>query len=475
MATAALRLDKVSHSLPSLLLAGLGIGLGAITVYDPMLALASTAAIVGVPLLVASPMVRLIFITFGGMAVLGSSSELSVAKIAYLAGAIIAIGAIVMRLPVIRRSSAYTGLERLLQVSLVFGVFLSFEMFWSLARGTALTLAIRDVAPYLFFALIPLLALDVHTSSASRWLAPLFFLAGGVATLAFAVEWIGRRGFGDLPISHLALSGALPAGLFSYAAAGALLGRRRAVWIIVAGATFSLMVMTGNRSILLLVGAPAAILFFARGNRLPGLLRLVVLGVSSITIGFLAVAYLGTIVGLSPDTVFGRFETLLNPSALVSDQTYVIRFAQTQAAAAQIEAHTLLGTGPGHIFEWIHPLTETRIAAAFTLDSPLAFPAKFGIVGVALLLILVFTFGSLLVRLSRHPTLPRWGLIGFSATQVAAMLLLGAPLEDKGFSIGLLFLLAMSLDRRGDHEARGAATEPVLAKTPRALQKTDIC
>ena len=83
---------------------------------------------------------------------------------------------------------------------------------------------------------------------------------------------------------------------------------------------------------------------------------------------------------------------------------------------------------------------------SFQVDTSLSVLAKFGIVGTTLILALAIAFVLFLRNAARGSgiTVAQTALMGY-----AAMALLispfAVPLEDKGFSFGLLFLLALSL------------------------------
>jgi hypothetical protein len=82
----------------------------------------------------------------------------------------------------------------------------------------------------------------------------------------------------------------------------------------------------------------------------------------------------------------------------------------------------------------------------FTLDTPMTFPAKFGALGLLVLLCLVakfFVFARGLGR-DRPPTVAYLTLLGYLLV-VAALGFLAPPFEDKGLSCGLLLILSLAL------------------------------
>jgi hypothetical protein len=82
----------------------------------------------------------------------------------------------------------------------------------------------------------------------------------------------------------------------------------------------------------------------------------------------------------------------------------------------------------------------------FILDTPVTFPAKFGVLGLLVLLFVVAKFFVFTRRLGRGraPTVAYLALVGY-LTVVAALGLLAPPFEDKGLSFGLILILALVL------------------------------
>jgi hypothetical protein len=118
------------------------------------------------------------------------------------------------------------------------------------------------------------------------------------------------------------------------------------------------------------------------------------------------------------------------------------RQAQTRVAKEIFVAHPILGSGPGTYFNWT--AQNRQKVLSFLIDSPMAYPAKFGAVGLVVLLFLVLEYGSFLRSAFRFDH-PRPETLALGAYAVFAVLgsLLGNPLEDKGLTLGLVLLLAL--------------------------------
>ena len=421
------------------------VGYGAAIAHRPTMALLVPGLLAAV-VLWPSAGFRLLFVVLGGMLVLGSSSGLSEPKIAYLAGAVLAVAVAVVRVLEMRSTAAFQECKWLLIFSATFGGFVAVEGLVAGVGGTQASFALRDAAVYLLFAAVPFLALDVHASSARRWLPPFFFALGVVATLSYAAYFLGVRGLASLPFGPVTLvAGGLPIALFAYASAGAIWHPVWFRWTAVAIGVLALMAATGNRSALIaLVALPTMLMIHPRWRGKPfralaGGLALA-LFVGAILLGS------GRVARPNVERLRERFGSILEPGKLPLDQSFRWRAEQTRAAAAVWGDNTVFGAGPGHLFRWINPLSGEVHADAFTLDSPLVYPAKFGWVGVILLGALFFAYAQVLGRRVRTaPTVPVIALVGFGAAGVLGSLFLGSQIEDKAFSFAVMLLLAMSL------------------------------
>lgn len=456
---------------PALLAALFIVGYGAAIAHRPAMALLVPGLLASV-ILWPSAGIRLLFVVLGGMLVLGSSSSLSPLKVAYLVGAVLAVAVAVVRVLEMRGTAAFLECRRLLALSATFGCFVAAEGFLAVSGGTQLSSAVRDASVYLLFAAVPFLALDVHASGARRWLPALFTALGVMATFSYAAYFLGARGLASLPFGPVTLvAGGLPIALFSYAAAAAIWHPKWFRWTALAIGVLALMLATGNRSALIaLVALPTMLMVHPRWRGKP--LRALAAGIALALFAGAILLGSGRVAPTNVVTLRERFGSLLHPSNLPSDQSFQWRAQQTHAAAAVWAEHPVLGAGPGHLFRWINPLSGEVHADAFTLDSPLVYPAKFGWVGVILLAALFAAYGQVLRRRVRAaPSVPIIALAGFGAVGVLASLLLGFQIEDKAFSFAILLLLAMSLpDSSGepktqDHD-RTRPERPALATGP---------
>jgi hypothetical protein len=80
----------------------------------------------------------------------------------------------------------------------------------------------------------------------------------------------------------------------------------------------------------------------------------------------------------------------------------------------------------------------------------MTFPAKFGIVGLAVAAFLISCWVSFLRSLCsfNHPRTETLALIGFAVVAIPGAFLV-APFEDKGFTLGLILVLTLALRTYG--------------------------
>jgi hypothetical protein len=88
------------------------------------------------------------------------------------------------------------------------------------------------------------------------------------------------------------------------------------------------------------------------------------------------------------------------------------------------------------------------------------FPAKFGIVGLAVTAFLISCWVSLLrsLRSFDHPRTETLALIGFAAAVIPGVFL-ATPFREKGFTLGLILVLALALRTYGPPAFPGGQAE----------------
>jgi hypothetical protein len=179
--------------------------------------------------------------------------------------------------------------------------------------------------------------------------------------------------------------------------------------------------LRARRSIRLAVVIPAASL-------------LVVLGVQSLI----------RFTGAHRDVFQSRVQLLFH-SGTSSDQSYVERLRETKGAWKVFERSPLLGAGPGYPITW--ETFSGEMVSTSTVDSPVGYLAKFGLLGLWPLVVLAWSVRRTLRLLRKRTgerTIGQLALIGFGGAFIAWWVL-GVPFEDKGLASGFLLLLALAL------------------------------
>jgi O-antigen ligase len=422
----------------------LSVLVGALLVANPILAFVPIA-LLGGALLLTDGRARTPFVVFGGMLLLQRPGGLDTSKLAFLAACAVAFAGALANVRNLGRTPAYEAARPLLAAAVAVMALAGISLGVAYAGGTPLTEWLRDIAPYVLFASVPIFALDAQASFGTRRLVHLLVAAGLLGVTAWAVAWLQRREIAHFDTSRIAVASLfVPAALFAYAMASALHERaKRLVWLLVAAATLAVLFSTGTRTALALIAIPLAIALLVRRERVKRAMRLIALGPLA---GVLTIAFAVAVITVTgANTKFNERLALVTATAdSERDQSYNERVEQSRVALDAFKAHPVLGTGPGTQFAWV--TQDGRQMSDFFPDTPMTFPAKFGALGLLILLFLVamyFTFARRLGR-GRPPTVAYLTLLGYLLL-VAALGLLGPPFEDKGLSFGLLLILALAL------------------------------
>ncbi len=437
----------------------------------------------------------------GGLLVFQSSDSLDASKVIYMLATLVAVAAAVTRL-VWERAEILADpmLVSWLTVSAAFGSLLLISFPVASATGTPVTSWLRDAAPYAMFAFAPILAVDGR-SLPQRFFVTLLIAGGTLASVSFAILWLGIRGILELPIDRLILpTGILASTVVAYAAARALTERPYARWVVLGGTILGLFFVTATRSTLLLIAVPCVVALLAPGRSnalrvvggtlavalsVPLLFSVVVFQIPELIDSALTAQPAQSLppgVGGEPpiaNPIGERIESI--GSAIIApanDASFSERIAQTRAAWDVFKDHPLFGSGPGHMIEWTSASRGPQVG--FTLDTPLLYVAKFGIIGVVVLAWLIAVYLATLRRYRRSgPAVVFLTLAGFATVFVIAGLL-NSPFEDKGLSFATLLVLGAAFAADPDAVSDGTDPPPPAAafwrrpwRTPSALPMRD--
>ncbi len=402
------------------------------------------AAVVALALLAASVNCRLAFVSIGGFLILQSSTKFGDAKIFYVVIFMLVFAIASLRAWNDRGDFSWA----LLGVSATLFLLAGLSLFVALAHGVSAGNWLRDVASLLLLAAAPIFALDARRLPSHSGTLAIFIVAGIAASIAFAIERLGGH--------HLAQSGQtwflytflLPAALFSYSAAQACAGRGggRLLGIAVSAAVASMLLASSGRSALAVLLLPVVMVFIRRRSLVRAMLRAAEIGALAALLFYLIAAQFAHLAGVRKQVIVAHLlmaeRFVHNPK---SDPSFRARLSQTLSAAPVFLQSPLLGGGPGHIFEF-RDLQGKPMATYSIVDTPMAFPAKYGLIGIAFLAAAagaLYVFIRRVVRISGM-TPAVLALIGYALFSIGRMLL-GSPFDDKGYSMGLMFLLALCL------------------------------
>ena len=128
---------------------------------------------------------------------------------------------------------------------------------------------------------------------------------------------------------------------------------------------------------------------------------------------------------------------------------------QSEIARERFESSVIFGAGPGKTFQW--KTQDGVLSSSSVIDTSLSFPAKFGLLGLAVFAFALAKYWSFLSRLRRleQVGVAQLALTGYLAV-IVAITPLFLPFEDKGFSFGLILVLALALQ-----EARAKLGAPL--------------
>jgi O-antigen ligase len=266
--------------------------------------------------------------------------------------------------------------------------------------------------------------------------------AGLLASIGFAVDWLDRRGVSALSVGKFTLASfSLLAAVFCHSVARAA-GRgriyRRLWWLLLAATVLICVLVTGSRTgLVLVIGLLGFGLIKGRVIRLRAVVA------SALTV----VALVAVLVPVAASMVASRafLQTRIETAAAFvkgegrTDRSLLARQRDYGLAREALASSPVFGVSPGHLY----PPSVSGLAPRRVLDTPLVTPAKFGIAGMALLVValaLLYRSVSALRRLGAGEE-PRLAVRVY-ALVFSVALPFGAFLEDGGFAVAILLLVA---------------------------------
>jgi O-antigen ligase len=395
---------------------------------------------------------RMAFVVVGGLFVLVSNANhLTATKVVYFAGVALALVSILCRRELyaaLRERS--TTVRTLAPMTLALGALILISLPVAHAQHTAFSPWLRDAATYGLAAAAPLFIWDFERNASPRLgrLALVLLAVGGVLSgLSLLVQWLGARGVTSTRVSLHVLPGQLlPGALALFLAARAGSAARGRGWYAVGALAIPLaLILTGTRSLLSLLVCVVLVLVTRWNEKRPLALwtGAVVVAAALLVAGLVALGNHGHpgVAKLS-HRITSIPHTVAHPT---SDASYRLRANEWRVSWQAFKAHPVLGVGPGHTFTWSCRSSGclTGTLSRYDLDSPVTFPAKFGVLGLVALVVVAVSLVAFLR--ARRRSAPRDGWLAFAWYLVFAVTLLpfGWPVEQKDFALGLLLLGAL--------------------------------
>jgi hypothetical protein len=417
--------------------------------------------------------IRLLVIVVGGVVVLQSSQSLGPPKLVYLGLAGTAFLLSCRAVWALRDRPMFAAARPWLISSICLFGLIALSLPVALAHGTPVTQWLRDAATYGLLAAAPIVALDAASSMRHRLLSVLAFTTMAIGTVAYAMYWIDARSIAVIPFDRLVLpTASLPTALFAISLGASIVDeRRRWTWIAVGGIALGIFFFTGSRSALFyLVAFP--VLIMVAGRHFIARTTTATAGMALVAIAFVVFVQSAFAIvprqpsptesgsaapipedslvplptappALNPDaTLIARLRAFLaSPSR---DPSIRERVEQYQVAWRHFASSPFVGTGLGHPFVWTRVDGTSR--RDFTADTPLVLPAKLGILGVAWLGLFAYAWIRFVRTVRSVVGITAVGLAMTGWAAIALSLGWGSfILEDKGFSLALMLLLALAL------------------------------
>lgn len=399
--------------------------------------------------------IRLAAITVGGILVLQSTDSLDAPKTIYLVVAGSAILIALFRLPSTAGTRAFSAMRPLLLAMVALLAVIAVSLFVALSHEVNATAWLRDASAYALFAVVALVALDAHRAS-HRALLLLALAVSGLSMASYIVAWLDIRSIAEAPIERLVLpSGALASMFFLVTSAYSYRSsRRHLVWAAAAGVTLGLFLIIGTRGRIPFAVLPVVLAAVSsrgvRANFPSWAIQYVV--AAAVVVAVPVIQELTTPPETPPEQrpteVIGRRvdsmdDLVVNP---LGDASMRERVSQTVGAWDVFAANPVVGAGPGLAIEWRD--WEGKPRAGWDLDSPVLLIAKFGVVGALAAAGWVVGFGRLSAAVfPRIRESPEFVVLVGQIVVFLYASLFSPPMQDKGMSFALMFVLALVLNR----------------------------
>jgi hypothetical protein len=437
--------------------------LGASAAFAVNYVFAAIAAVILVFLLSRGPLTRTVVVIAAGMTLLQGSAGLSVEKFAYLA---ILLVATVFAWPSI--ASHWSTAKNLGATPIILGAggvaaIVALSLPVALHNGITIQAWTLDIPAYGMLVVAVVLGLDLALSSHQpRDVAYPFLLAGLITAVGYAIYWTPLHGVTALDFSRFVLpSQFLAAAAFCLTLAYVFDGRHKYRMALLATLLVLALVVSATRLFILLAVPVMVTIAVARGHHRLRIVSLVVVAGTT-------VALLASVVGNSAAAAYFNLDVvqarlagvvpLITSQDVTADASLYLRYLQTHALQLAWSQNPWFGVGPGAVFSYSNVVDERPV------DSPLAILSRFGVVGVAVVIVLFAALFFSRLRRQAH-WVPATAFLSFISLLVVWSLV-SSPLDDKGVALGLIPLMGLCGVWRSDPSQPQAGIGSRLAGIP---------
>lgn len=305
---------------------------------------------------------------------------------------------------------------------------------------------VRDATTFILIPIGIVYGIDAGLSLKIRTLQGLFAILGILAAFAYMTSWLVRRQqlppSAELPLLSSSMI-SIPVICMSLTLYFTSRARLRYLWGLIAVIQLLMLVSAGGRSSVLYCTAIVLFISVSALFARRGVVKLLILlGVAAgIAVGFFAI--------YAP---FVRSSFLSNRLDWFSDVS-LDAVEGDGSGEARLRAYRIMWESflekplLGHGFGYSYPPVSAAAIDVFTLDTPLVYLAKFGVIGTLAVFFAIFSLVRACLRLT-HQRAERFQVFMMWGAAIAAWMATlpsGAPTEQKGFGIGLAVLIAVSV------------------------------
>jgi hypothetical protein len=410
---------------------------------------------------------RLLFFVVGAFLVFQTGDGLTLTKLGYLGGAVIAAVAATHS---ILKNPDKNWIARVKPALIGAGLLAGWIAIPTLIQsvminGTPLEMWARDALTYLLISAGVVIGIDSSRSISLPWARRITVAVGILAAYGFASVWIQRRGIveaaGDAQTSG-ALLGSMVALTLPLALCLTLgLAQRRISlkWLIIAPVFLLAVLVTGTRTGFVLTIVLIGVLGLTAKKRVPIGKALIgaLLGVASLAAALPAAGAAFSNEYFVQQRIDMMVRTVQN--GFGSDASGIIRQRATNYSTDIFRGSPLMGQGLGKYFPNPNP---GGVAENFTLDTWAVYPAKFGLFGTTVVVIALILIWRGLTRKADGPWLLENTAVRGASLAIVALLPFGAPTEDKGFAViaALAALLVCSASKAAKDDPDASTFQP---------------